>query len=146
MIKLPDLKNIIIIEKKVRLGKEIVRSSEKMMPEQKALSRRRDPEMRAPWWGPRNNSSFPSLMTAQSSLPREEKWREERDPKMWIRDFPVVQWLRICLTTQETQVGSLVRKLRSHMPLGQLSPCATTRESMGCNERSHIVQWRSWAP
>lgn len=48
MIKLPDLKNIIIIEKKVRLGKEIVRSSEKMMPEQKALNRRRDPEMRAP--------------------------------------------------------------------------------------------------
>ena len=48
MIKLPDLKNIIIIEKKVRLGKEIVRNSEKMMPEQKALSRRRDPEMRAP--------------------------------------------------------------------------------------------------
>ena len=35
MIKLPDLKNTIIIKKKVRFGKETVRNSEKMMPEQK---------------------------------------------------------------------------------------------------------------
>ena len=28
----------------------------------------------------------------------------------------VVQWLRICLSMQETRVQSLVWKLRSHMP------------------------------
>ena len=47
MIKLPGLKNI-ITKKKVRLGREIVRNSEKMMPEQKALSTGRDPEIRTP--------------------------------------------------------------------------------------------------
>ena len=47
----------------------------------------------------------------------------------------VVQWLRICLPMQGTQVRSLVGELRSHMPRGNearapqlLSPCATTRE------------------
>ena len=30
----------------------------------------------------------------------------------------VVQWLRICLSMQGTQIRSLVRKLRSHMPWG----------------------------
>ena len=36
----------------------------------------------------------------------------------------VVQWLRICLSTQGTQVQAPVGKLRSHMP----------QNSQGCNE------------
>ena len=32
-----------------------------------------------------------------------------------IHDFLVVQWLRICLAMQGTQVPSLVWELRSHM-------------------------------
>ena len=31
----------------------------------------------------------------------------------------VVQWLRLCLPVQGVQVRSLVRKLRSHMPLSE---------------------------
>ena len=30
----------------------------------------------------------------------------------------VVQWLRICLAMQKTQVQPLVRELKSHMPWG----------------------------
>ena len=40
----------------------------------------------------------------------------------------VVQWLRLCLPMQGTPVRSLVREVRSHVPRGQLSPCATARE------------------
>ena len=39
----------------------------------------------------------------------------------------VVQWLRICL--QGTQVQSLVQELRFHLPVGQLSLCATNTEA-----------------
>ena len=70
----------------------------------------------------------------------------------------MVQWLRICLAVQGTWVQSLVRELRSHM-LPQLSPCAPnywahmlwspcapTGESVRCNKRAHMMQWRpSWA-
>ena len=34
----------------------------------------------------------------------------------------VVQWLRICLPKQGTQVQSLVRELRSHMPRNTTMP------------------------
>ena len=46
----------------------------------------------------------------------------------------MVQWLRICLPMQGTQVQSLVGKI-SHA-LGQLSLCATTTEPILCNYRS----------
>ena len=39
----------------------------------------------------------------------------------------VIQWLRICLPMQSTQVRSLVRELRSHSCEGQLSPHVTTK-------------------
>jgi len=42
--------------------------------------------------------------------------------------FLVVQWLRICLLMQGTQVQFLVGKILHAM--GQLSLCATTTESM----------------
>ena len=35
------------------------------------------------------------------------------------RDFPGVQWLRLCLPAQEVWVQSLARELRSHMPHSQ---------------------------
>ena len=41
----------------------------------------------------------------------------------------VVQWLRICLPMQGTQVRSLVQELRFHLPVGQLSVCATNIEA-----------------
>ena len=50
-----------------------------------------------------------------------------------------VQWLRIHLQMQETQVQSLVRELRSHMPRGNqvcaphlLSPCALSLHPLIC--------------
>ena len=61
----------------------------------------------------------------------------------------VVQWLRICLAVQGTQVLSLARELRSHMPWGnwvcvpqllslqgrhQNNPRDTTKIPMCCNE------------
>ena len=52
-----------------------------------------------------------------------------------LRTFLAVQWLRICLTMQETWIQSLARELRSHMAAGRLaympqiqSLCASTRE------------------
>ena len=52
-----------------------------------------------------------------------------------LRTFLAVQWLRICLTMQETWIQSLDRELRSHMAAGRLaympqiqSLCASTRE------------------
>ena len=51
----------------------------------------------------------------------------------------VVQWLRIRLPMQGTQVRSLVRELRSHVP-GQLSPCAATTEHS--RSRAHAPQLR----
>ena len=40
----------------------------------------------------------------------------------------VVQWLRIHLVMQETQVRSLVEELRSHIPWDQLNPWTPTTE------------------
>ena len=55
-----------------------------------------------------------------------------------LRDFLMVQWLRIHLAMQGTQVLSLVRELTSHMLQSNkaqapqlLSPYTKTRESMG---------------
>ena len=56
-----------------------------------------------------------------------------------MRDFLVVQWLRIRLAMQRTHVQSLVRELRSHV-LQLLSPWATTGESVGCNETICMMQ------
>ena len=39
--------------------------------------------------------------------------------RMWSVDCPGGPWLRICLLIQGTQVWSLVRELRSHMPQGK---------------------------
>ena len=56
------------------------------------------------------------------------------------RDFPVVQWLRICHPNQGTWVGSLVGELRFHMLRGNLvgtlqllSP--RSRETVRCNKK-----------
>ena len=38
-----------------------------------------------------------------------------------MRDFLVVQWLRICLAIQGIGIWSLVREVRSHMPLGSVT-------------------------
>ena len=53
----------------------------------------------------------------------------------------MVQWLRIRLAMQGTQVWSLVRELRSHMPQRNWawepqweSPCITTQDPIWCNE------------
>ena len=58
--------------------------------------------------------------------------------KVMPRDFLMVQWLRIHLAMQETQVPSLVGELRPHMLQSNkaqapqlLSPRTKTRESMG---------------
>ena len=42
-------------------------------------------------------------------------------------DFPVVQWLRICLAMQGKWIKFLAGQLRSHM-FGKLSPNTTTIE------------------
>ena len=47
----------------------------------------------------------------------------------------MVQWLRICLPMQGTQVRSLVRELRSHMPVEQLSPHTAAREEPMCHNK-----------
>ena len=60
--------------------------------------------------------------------------------------FLVVQWLRICLAIQETQVQSLVRKQIPHATeqlactLQLLSSNAITRESVHCSEGSWTMQ------
>ena len=46
----------------------------------------------------------------------------------------VVQWLRIYLPMQGSQVWSLLGELRSHMLWGNSSPPATAREATCCNE------------
>ena len=58
----------------------------------------------------------------------------------------VVQWLKICFAMQGTQVRSLVGELRSHLlwtnsvRVVQLqSPRTRARESLRCNERSHVL-------
>ena len=38
--------------------------------------------------------------------------------RLIVRPYLVIQWLRICLLMQGTQVQSLVQELRSHMPQG----------------------------
>ena len=61
----------------------------------------------------------------------------------------VVQWLRIHLPMQGTQVQPLAEELRSHMPRGNeahkllLNLHATTRESVCRNKISHMMQVRS---
>ena len=64
----------------------------------------------------------------------------------------VVQWLRICLAMQGTQVQSLVAELKSCilgysqaqalqlLNLRTLEPRNPTRESMQLNEGSHVMQ------
>ena len=47
----------------------------------------------------------------------------------------MVQWLRICLPMPGMPVQTLAEKLRSHMPWGQLSPCAATTEPV-CSKPS----------
>ena len=54
----------------------------------------------------------------------------------------LVQWLGIWLPMQGTWIWSLVGKLTSHMPQGNLSPCATTTEPLHHMERSHMPQLR----
>ena len=49
----------------------------------------------------------------------------------------VVQWLKIHFSMQGTQVQSLVKKLRSHIPAKQLSRRTATTEPSSHNERSH---------
>ena len=52
-----------------------------------------------------------------------ESWSTEsatalRTMRRNIRDFPVVQWLRICLPVWGTGVRLPVGELKSHMPWG----------------------------
>ena len=52
-----------------------------------------------------------------------ESWSTEsatalRTMRRNIKDFPVVQWLRICLPVQGTGVQLLVGELKSYMPWG----------------------------
>ena len=77
----------------------------------------------------------------------------------------VVQWLRIPLSMQVVWVWPLAGKLRSRIPWGKkptcrnywarvpgalveqlLNPCTVTRESLLCNERSHMRQCRPHVP
>ena len=62
----------------------------------------------------------------------------------------VVQWLTICLPTQGDSGSISGRGTKVPYAVGQLSPCATTREKPTCrneeparrNERSHMPQLR----
>ena len=55
--------------------------------------------------------------------------------KTMLRTSLVAQWLRICLPTQGTWVGSLVQEI-PHAS-GELSPCATTTEATKKRDSMH---------
>ena len=57
----------------------------------------------------------------------------------------VVQWLKIHLAVQGMQVQSLAGVKIPHTT-EQLSPCATSKESMCCNERPQVLQLRTTQP
>ena len=59
-------------------------------------------------------------------------WKQKRS-----RNFPVVQCLRICLVMQGTQVWSLVRELRSHMPWDSYGQATTKEKPMGWTKTQH---------
>ena len=51
---------------------------------------------------------------------KENQGKARREVKRQsIRTFLVVQQLRLCLPLQGTQIQTMVRKLRSHMPCSQ---------------------------
>ena len=56
--------------------------------------------------------------------------------KLFSETYLVIQWLRICLSTQEICVRPLVRELRSHMPHATKPTCHNYR---GAN----CQQWRA---
>ena len=54
----------------------------------------------------------------------------------------VVQRLKIHLAVQGTQVQSLAGEVKIPDTTEQLSPCATSKESMCCNEKPQVLQLR----
>ena len=62
--------------------------------------------------------------------------------RLIVRTSLVVQWLRICLPMQGTQVQSLVREHASGHATGQLSLCNTTKEPVLGHQWTHIL----WSP
>ena len=74
----------------------------------------------------RNIKPRPMTMKKLKHLQRITSFKSSRPGKFnqWLSfkkqnipgDFPGVQWLRICLPMQGTQVQSQVGELRSHMP------------------------------
>lgn len=61
-----------------------------------------------------------------------KSYRRTRNNNGYYWDFLVVQY-KSNLQMQRTQVRSLVRVLRSHMPWSRLSPCTTTIKPSCCN-------------
>ena len=62
--------------------------------------------------------------------------------KLFSETSLIVQWLRICLSTQETCVQSLVRELRSHMPHATKHTCPSYREARCQQWRADMLQLR----
>ena len=59
------------------------------------------------------------LIQAAEQQKRTQRCRATvRHLNMNLRGFPPLQWLRICLPVQGTQVRSLVRELRPYKPQG----------------------------
>ena len=61
--------------------------------------------------------------------------------RLIVRTSLVVQWLRICLPMQETQVQSLIQKPRSHMPQGPTWSLLVL-ELEGCDWREALMLQR----
>ena len=91
-------------------------------------------------WQPKVTPDIAKCFLGNKTVPEENHWcrgietfllpeRHSTYLSGWGTSL-VVQWLRIRLAVQVTQVRSLIWKLRSHKALEQLSPHATTMKPL----------------